>query len=332
MEKKGQPMVEFEHGGATPPDVSVIIPVLNEIEGLDRCYKEVGASLERAGLPFEIVFVDDGSTDGSDRKMRAFAERDRRVTFVKLLYNVGQQRAMYIAFAHCRGRVVITYDSDLQFHPDCLPALARKVMEGYDIVGGIRVGRQDPLFLNRVPSAFGKFLINRALQMRQEDFGGVKAYSRRLVDIMRRQQSPFIIIPAMAYNLSRNTAEIEVRHEPRKAGVSKWSVFSRMELYLDLYTLYARRPFEWMMVSGVLSLLAGLLLGAGILWYRLFVSTHFSGLIIFFDIFLVVTGAFFFSLSFIGKFVVRILRGRGVDPELVVSEVISDGRSNSSHG
>jgi len=308
--------------GATGPDVSILIPVLNEIDGLARCYREVVEVTEAAGMSIQIVFVNDGSTDGSGRWMRECAERDPRVTYVGLAYNVGQQRAMYIGLGWCRGRAVVTYDSDLQFHPGCIPLLAKAIHEGRDIAGGIREIRHESLLANRIPSHIGKLLINRALRVRQEDFGAVKAYSQRLVRLMLAQQSPLIVIPAMAYSLSRNAVEIPVLHQPRRTGISKWSLFSRMELYLDIYTTYGRRPFEWMMFAGALSLLAGVALGLGILGYWLFVNRQFGGLIIFFDVFMIMMGAYFFTFSFIGEFVVRIFRGRPLAAKLVVSDVV----------
>ena len=126
-------------------DLSVLVPVFNEIDGIDNCHREICAALRDSGYTFEIVFVDDGSTDGSSERLRQIAHTDSRTTLVKLVHNVGQQRAMYAALEHCRGRVVITYDADMQFHPECLSVLAAKVFEGYDIVSGIRVNRMDSL-------------------------------------------------------------------------------------------------------------------------------------------------------------------------------------------
>lgn len=306
-------------------DISVLVPVYNEDSGLDRCYREIVAAMESCGHSFEIVFVDDGSTDDSLGCMRSFAAADRRVTVVKLMHNVGQQRAMYLALRYCSGRAVITYDADLQFHPECLSRLADKVFEGYDVVGGVRTVRRDSLFANRIPSWVGRSLINRALHIQQQDFGGVKAYSARMVKMLLSASAPLIVLPAMAYSMTRRVIEIPVRHEPRISGISKWSVLSRMELYLDLYTLYSRRPFSWMLLGGVASFMISLLLGVGIAYYRFFVSQHFSGLIIFFDIFLFVTGIYLSSLSLIGEFVVRGLRRGRPDAAHLVEEVIAIG-------
>jgi undecaprenyl-phosphate 4-deoxy-4-formamido-L-arabinose transferase len=307
----------------SPIDVSVLVPVFNEEAGLDSCYRWIIAVLEASPYSFEIVFVDDGSTDGSINRMKEFAAVDPRITVVKLMYNVGQQRAMYAALAYCHGRAVITFDADLQFHPECLPKLAALIAEGYDVVGGIRVDRRDSFFANRFPSWLGRKLINSALKIDKVDFGGVKAYSARMVKMLLGLHTPLVVIPAMAYSISRRVTEIPVRHEPRVTGVSKWSVLSRMEAYIDLYTLYARRPFAWMLLAGLTSLVLSLFLAAGILAYRLLVSENFAGLIIFLDIFLFVTGIYLSSLSLIGEFVVRGLRGNRLDRKQIVEEVLS---------
>lgn len=309
------------------PDVSVLVPVFNEVEGIERCHREIVSELARSGYSFEIVFVDDGSNDGSHERLQALAGRDNRITVVKLLYNIGQQRAMYTALGYCRGKAVVTFDSDLQFHVECLPHLVAKILEGYDIAGGTRVHRRDPLLANRIPSWVGRKLINAALRIDQVDFGGVKAYSAKLVKTLLSMHAPLIVIPAMAYSISRKAIEIPVRHEERQTGYSKWSILSRMELYLDIYTLYARRPFAWMLVSGIGLMGIALLLGLCIAAYRLLISNTFSGLIYFFDVFLFVTGIFLFSQSLIGEFVVRNLRGGRFDPSNIVEGVINDRRS-----
>lgn len=304
-------------------DISILVPVFNEEDGLDRCHSGIVTALEASSYSFEIVFVDDGSTDRSLACLHRLAAADPRVTVIRLAYNVGQQRAMYAALGHCGGQVVITYDADLQFHPECLTRLAHKVREGYDVVGGIRTQRRDPLFANRLPSWIGRKLINSALRMNQVDFGGVKAYSARIVKVLLTMGTPLIVIPAMAYSVSRRVTEIPVRHEPRVSGTSKWSVLCRMEAYLDLYTMYARRPFSWMLLCGAGCLAGALILALGIVAYRFLVSENFSGLIIFFDIFLFVTGLNLFALSLIGEFVVRGLRGRMFDRMQIVEDIVA---------
>lgn len=289
-------------------DLAVVIPVLNEEEGIERCHIEVTRVLDGTDLTYELIYVDDGSTDGSLEKMEALRARGR-VLVIQLKRNMGQQRALWIGLRHCNAKVVVTYDSDLQFVPECLPDLAAKVREGYDIVGGIRHSRKDPLMANRLPSWLGQFLINRALRIRQKDFGGVKAYDRRMAESLAAIRQDYLILPAAAYTLSRRFTEIPVGHQPRAVGVTKWSLLRRVEFYLNIYTAYAPRPFEWMMVAGFLCLLASALLFVAMAAYRVFVG-DFRGTVVFFDVFLFFTGVQLFSISLVGEFVVRAFRAR----------------------
>lgn len=307
-----------------PPnaDISVIIPVFNEAEGLPRCHAAVVKTLEEEGRTFQIIYVDDGSTDKSAEILDSLAKGDSRITLIALTRNIGQQPAMRAALPYCRGRAVITFDSDLQFHPDCLGRLADEVFKGTDVVGGVRNDRQDSLFLNRIPSAIGRFLINRALGIRQQDFGGVKAYSRALVARLCKVDTPYMIIPAHAYRLARTWLEIPVRHQKREIGKSKWSLFKRMQVYFDVYTEFADRPFGWVVMLGGGLFTTGAALGVGILAYRLLSTREFSGLIIFFAIFLLATGAYTFVLALIGEFVVRIYRSGGLHPARMIDKVV----------
>jgi glycosyltransferase involved in cell wall biosynthesis len=308
-------------GSDGTPDLSVVVPVLNEIDGIDRCYQSIVAALEATDLTFEILFVDDGSTDGSTERLITFAEADGRVTTLCLAYNLGQQRAMYLALKHCRGRVVITYDSDLQFAPDCLEPLTRKVLEGHELVSGVRVARRDHPLRNHLPSMVGRLLINRALRVRQTDFGAVKAYSADLVRRILQYPLVRVVIPAAAYRLARSHTEIPVNHVERMTGASKWSVLSRMELYFDILTIFARRPFSWMLVLGTFLLMLSGLLALGIGYHILFVGADFSGLIIFFDVFIGWMGIYFLSMGIIGEFMVRAVRGGNVPLDAAITSI-----------
>jgi hypothetical protein len=198
------------------------------------------------------------------------------------------------------------------------------------------VNRVDPLLANRIPSWIGRKLINSALRIEQVDFGGVKAYSAAMVQRLVAMNPPIVVIPAMAYSITRRFVEIPVEHQPRTLGTSKWSILRRMETYLDIYTLFATRPFAWMQIVGFASFLLSLLLGMCIVAYRFLVTDQFSGLIIFFAVFLFATGAYFVSLSIVGEFVVRGLRGNRVDPGQLVDEVVrnqpSENRASGAGG
>ncbi len=306
-------------------DVSVIIPVYNEIKVLEDCFSEVSRVLESTDYDYEIIFIDDGSSDGSTDKLISFCKDNSKVIVIQLKRNYGQQGALLIGLRYARGRSVITYDADLQFPPECILKLAEKILDGYDIAGGIRERRQDNFFVCRIPSIVGQYLINRALGIRQKDFGAIKGYSINLVQNIISSNKPNIIIPAQAYYLSKNFVEIPIEHHPRKFGKSKWSVFRRMESYMDIFTAYAQRPFEWMMVGGTVSVALGLVLALGIVLYKIFVSTEFSGLIIFLDISLIFVGIHFWGLSLIGEFVVRSYRGNTFEHGDLIAKVHTVG-------
>jgi len=306
-------------------DLSVVIPVLNEEDGLLHCYQEVVSSLEATNISFELVFVDDGSSDSSPKIMQGFAEQDDRVHFLQLFKNVGQQKAMFSALRYCGGSVIITFDSDLQFAPSCLQPLYKAIADKkYDIAGGIRENRQDSFLKNKLPSYIGRKLINRALRIKQKDFGAVKAYSRAIIWSILQEPAPLIVIPAMAYSNSQNFIEIPIAHNSRKAGESKWSILSRMELYVDIFTVYARRPFETLMLFGALFSFLGFCFLLGIMFYKIFINAEFSGLIIFFSVFLVTGGVFMFVQALIGEFVLRILRNKPPSFDGLVKDVHSN--------
>ena len=308
-EEPGAPASPEPAAPAEQIDVSVLIPVLDEEEGIEHCNSELTRVLEAAGLSYELIYIDDGSRDRSLALLKSFVRPDGRVVVLQLRRNQGQQKALWLGLQRVRGEVVVTYDSDLQFVPECIPDLVAKVREGYEIASGIRKARKDPLFANRLPSWVGQFLINHALGVQQRDFGSVKAYTRSLAEDLAARTDPYLILPAAAYSMSKNFAEVEVGHQARQAGVTKWSLLRRMEFYLNIYTSYAQRPFEWMMVSGGISIALSVALAIALVFYRIYVS-DFRGTIVFFDVFLFATGLQLFCFALIGEFVVRTFRGR----------------------
>ena len=296
-------------------ELSVVIPVCNEINGLDACYSEVKKILIKSGYTFEIILVDDGSTDGSLVKMLDLSQKDPLVGVIELKKNYGQQKALLAGLRESKGDVVITYDADLQFDPECIPQLADRIFNGADIASGIRKQRNDSFLLNRVPSLVGQYLINRVLRIRQADFGAVKAYSRQIVDEILLLPADFMVIPATAYSLSRNFEEISVKHQARKSGQSKWSILNRIETYLDIYVMYAQSPFEWIMIFGFLSIAASFLFAIGFFIYYFLLDVQVASEFFLLDMFLFLFGFLLLVFSLVGKLVVRIFRRQemGID-------------------
>lgn len=289
-------------------NLAVVIPVFNEFANIPACYLEMVEALSGCGYSYELIFVDDGSRDGSFEKLMEIAQQDDHVTILRLEKNLGQQKALLAGLSHCDADAVVTFDADLQIPADCIPQFVEKILMGHDIVSGMRLKRKDSFFMNKTPSFIGRYLINKALGIQIKDFGSPKAYSPKVVNEILLEISPHLIIPAAAFHTSKNYCEIPVEHRPRRSGRSKWSFFKRMETYFDIYVMYSARPFNWMMMTGGISFFLSFLFAIGIVSYKIFVGRKFAGTIIFFDFFLFFTGIHFISLALIGEFVLRIYR------------------------
>jgi glycosyltransferase involved in cell wall biosynthesis len=286
-------------------DASVVVPVFNEAENVDACYQAVTDVLRESGLSYEIIFVDDGSTDGSSDALRRLSGSDDHVQLIRLARNAGQQRALAVGLRYACGRAVVTFDADLQYDPHCLVEFTKEVLSGTELVSGVRFRRSDS-WMMWWPSILGNALINRFLKVKQQDFGSVKAYSRELVTAILEREHQTLCIPAMAWVIAESTAEISVTHLPRQRGRSKWTVLQRAQLFLDVIAAYGRRPFQWLSVLGLLCVSAGFVLALGLLVFRV-AEPHrvISGTIIFFDLFVILTGVNFIVLAYIGEFVIR---------------------------
>jgi len=243
-------MSEFSTATEATPDISVVVTVYNELDGLEICLAEVREVLEASGRTWEIVFTDDHSADRSLAKLLEFPKRDPRIVVVEHTRNLGQIRANLSGLRHSRGRVVIPLDPDLQFHPDCIPLLATQVLDkGYDFAGGIRTKRADNL-MNRITGAVSSRIINWIMGIEQKDFGCVKAYSRRIVESILLMDPDFLVIQAAAYALSKSFVELPIRHQARAIGESKWSFFMRLNFFVNVYATYSRFPFTAIQTAG----------------------------------------------------------------------------------
>lgn len=229
-----------------PFDLSAVIPVLNEQDGLDACHRELSRVLSETPWRYQLIFVDDGSTDASWQRLEALQANSAHTLCIKLRRHVGQPQALLVGLRFAAGKAIITYDADMQFAPECVPRLAAKIYEGYNIAGGIRTVRRPADWVSRLPSILGRYLINHALQINQQDFGAVKAYSRRMVDEILSKSNERTVIPALAYMLSRNFIEIPVDWRPRTTGRSKWNVIKRAETFLQISASHAPRPLRWL--------------------------------------------------------------------------------------
>src|SRR5512139_2204724 len=201
------------------PELSVVIPIRNESPNIAQLVDELTAALQGTGRPYEILFVDDGSTDDSFERLAAVQARDARVRVIRFRRNFGQTAAFAAGFAYARGRLIITSDGDLQNDPGDIPALVARIDEGYDIVCGWRRRRRDPFVSRRLPSMAANRLISWATGVRLHDFGcSLKVFRAEVIKPLRLYGEMHRFIPAIASEHGVSMAEAVVNHRARKYG------------------------------------------------------------------------------------------------------------------
>lgn len=230
------------------PEISVVVPLFNEAGNLDALHREMSAALESVGRPFELVLVDDGSTDGTRERLLALEEADPRVRAILLRRNFGQTAAFSAGFDRAEGDVVVTSDGDLQNDPADIPALLAKLeSDDLDMVCGWRRARRDPLS-KRIPSFFANHLISWSTGMHLHDYGcSLKAMRAEVVKELRLYGEMHRFIPAVASWMGVTLAEVPVNHRARTRGSSKYGLGRTLRVVLDLFTVkfllsYGTRP------------------------------------------------------------------------------------------
>lgn len=293
-------------------DLSIVVPIHNEVDNIDGLHVELDAVLRPIQLVYELIFVDDGSCDGSFARLEAVRARDEHVTVVKLSRNFGQTAALAAGLAQSSGADVVLIDGDLQNDPADIPRLLEKRRAGYDLVAGWRIERQDPWLSRRVPSRLANWLIGVITGVRLHDYGctlklirGDLARSLRLYGEMHR------FIPALVDDLGGHIVELPVRHRPRVAGVSKYGISRSVRVFLDLVTvkflaLYSTRPIHVFGVVGLLATVSGLLITGWLGFERVVLGMPLAGRpIVLLGILLTVMGMQFVTMGLLGELLVR---------------------------
>jgi glycosyltransferase involved in cell wall biosynthesis len=223
---------------STPPELSVIIPVLNEEDNILPLYDKLLAAMAQVGRTFELIFIDDGSTDSSFQKLSKLAEIDLRVKVVKFVKNFGQTAALSAGIDHSTGNVIIPMDADLQNDPKDITRLLDKMDEGYDVVSGWRKDRQDELYTRLIPSWCANKFISVISGVPLHDYGcSLKAYRREVIKDVRLYGEMHRFVPIYATWLGARVAEIPVDHHARQFGQSKYGLSRTFKVVLDLITV-----------------------------------------------------------------------------------------------
>lgn len=231
-------------------NLSIVIPIYNEEENVRALYSELVESLSTQPLTYELIFVDDGSSDRSLELIKTIALGDAAVKVVALRRNFGQTAAMTAGFDVATGDVVIPMDGDLQNDPADIPRLVEKIREGFDVVSGWRKDRKDKFVTRKIPSMLANGLISRITGVHLHDYGcTLKAYRKNVIELVNLYGELHRFVPALASLVGANVVEIPVNHRPRNAGSSKYGIDRTMRVVLDLVTVkfllkYATRPMQ----------------------------------------------------------------------------------------
>ena len=308
---------------AVKPELSIVIPVYNEEAGLANLFARLYPAMDKLGLPYEIVFINDGSRDNS---VAILAEQYRKrpdVTRVVLFNgNYGQHMAILAGFEQTRGQIVITLDADLQNPPEEIHKLIAKMREGYDYVGSIRRKRQDSAW-RTVASKMMNRLRESITNIHITDQGNMlRAYGRNVIDLVNQCGEVNTFVPALAYKFARKPTEIVVEHEERAAGESKYSLYSLIRLNFDLMTGFSLVPLQFFSLLGIMMSLLSAALVLLLLVRRFILGAEAEGVFTLFAIAFFFMGVILFGIGLVGEYVGRIYQQVRARPRYVVQTVL----------
>lgn len=310
-------------------DLSVLVPLLNEEKNIEILYHELVDVLKTSGKLYEIIFIDDGSTDRSLEILTAIQKADPHVVVVSFRRNFGQTAALSAGFDHAGGKIIITLDADLQNDPGDIPELLSKLNDGYDLVNGWRFDRKDKFLTRRVPSMLANKIISWATGVKLHDYGcTLKAFRQEITQNIKLYGEMHRFIPAIASGMGAAIAEIKVNHRPRRFGTSKYGISRTIRVILDLLTVkfllsYATRPIQVFGLFGILCEALG-----GLAFLYLVIQRQFFGVamanrpMLLLSILMIFIGFQFITLGLLGELQVRTYHEAQDKPIYVVRQVL----------
>lgn len=313
--------------------VSIVIPVYNEEASLPELLKRTRATLSSMGKDYEIILIDDGSRDNSANLIeQAAAAPESHVVGIILNRNYGQHNAIMAGFEYVKGDLIVTLDADLQNPPEEIPRLVAKAAEGYDSVGTVRTNRQDSI-LRRYPSRIINKIITYSTGVQMNDYGCMlRAYRSHVVQAMLSCHERSTFIPILANGLSRHVVEIDVKHNERAAGKSKYSFMNLLNLMFDLLTSMTTAPLRGLSIIGGVIVLLGALFGLLLLMMGLFYGAEWENNAVFplFSILFIFIGAQFIGLGILGEYVGRIYSDVRARPRYYVQDILIGAASQAA--
>ena len=317
--------------------LSVILPVFNEVANIEAVYSELALAIEQIPGNKQIIFVDDGSSDGTSDLLTKIAERDYQVVVITFRRNFGQTAAMAAGFDYSKGDVVVTMDADLQNDPNDIPSLIEKMEEGYDLVAGWRFDRKDGFVLRRLPSMLANRLISWTTDVKLHDYGcTLKAFRKEVIKSIDLYGEMHRFIPAIASWMGIRLTELKVNHRPRIAGSSKYGISRTVRVVLDLITVkyllsYSSRPLQLFGLLGLLSGGAGVLITSYLVFIKLFLDQAIGGRpMLIFGIFLMFMGLQFITVGLLGEMQTRIYHETQRKAVYVVRDLMVRGEKKTA--
>jgi undecaprenyl-phosphate 4-deoxy-4-formamido-L-arabinose transferase len=307
----------------TQPEVSIVIPVYNEEDGLPSLFARLYPALDALGRSYEVVFVNDGSRDRSAAMLREQYQARPDVTRVVLFNgNFGQHRAIMAAFEHCRGDKIVTLDADLQNPPEEIAKLLAKMDEGYDYVGSIRKQRNDSLWRHVASRAMNR-LRERITRIKMTDQGCMlRAYSKGIVAAINECREVNTFLPALGYTFARNPVEVVVEHDEREAGESKYSLYSLIRLNFDLMTGFSVVPLQMVSMAGIVLSILSAIFVVFLAVRRLVLGPEAEGLFTLFGIAFFLIGILLFAVGLLGEYVGRVYQEVRRRPRYIIDAVL----------
>jgi glycosyltransferase involved in cell wall biosynthesis len=313
-----------------PPQLSVVVPLLDEQDNLPALHEQVRQALD-GRYDYELIFIDDGSTDASFQVLKELHESNPRVRVIRFRRNFGQTAALSAGFAHARGNIVVALDADLQNDPADIPTLVAKLEEGYDVVSGWRKERHDNALTRKLPSKIANWMISRITAVRLHDYGcTLKAYRREILAEMRLYGEMHRFIPALASWSGARTAECVVNHRPRTAGKAKYGLARTLKVVLDLITVkflgsFSTKPIYIFGGLGVLCGLASVASGLAVLYQKFFSHSHLAmnrNPLLILTAVLMITTVQFILMGLLAELLVRTYHESQNRPTYVIREVL----------
>ena len=291
--------------------VSVVIPIFNEEENISPLYQALKAVMEGMGVKYEVIFIDDGSDDGSNEVLQRLAQGDKRMKIIQFRKNFGQTAAIAAGVEHAQGEIIITMDGDGQNDPRDIPRLLERLEQGYDVASGWRKNRKDPFLNKKFPSTVANRLISWLTRVRLHDYGcTLKAYRKEILKDVRLYGEMHRFIPAYASWVGARITEIEVVHHPRRHGRSKYGLSRTTGIILDLITFlflqrYSTKPIRLFGGAGMILFGLGILTGLFVLYRRIIWGGIWISPMILISFLFVTMGVMFILLGLIAEIIIR---------------------------